>query len=192
VRLSSHRALWTVTGNNVVKRTSLKDAECPVARSLDVIGDWWSLLIVRDAFDGLRRFGEFQKSLGVSKGILATRLRDLVSLGILDMVPAADSSAYQDYVLTKKGRALFPVIVGLREWGEDYCFRAGEAYSMLVETATGRAVERLELRSKSGQILTSANTMVRKVSVRKAASKKTEAKKLGAKQAVAATRRKKP
>jgi streptomycin 3"-adenylyltransferase len=185
------------TGNNMVKRTSLKDAECPVARSLDVIGDWWSLLIVRDAFDGLRRFGEFQKSLGVSKGILATRLRDLVSLGILDMVPAADGSAYHDYVLTKKGRSLFPIIVGLREWGEDYCFLAGEAHSTLVETATGRPVDRLELRSKSGQILTSANTMVKKVAVkkvlaRKTVTKKTVTKKTGAKQAVVATRRKNP
>ena len=74
-----------------MKRTSLKGAECPVARSLDVIGDWWSLLIIRDAFDGMRRFGEFQKSLGVSKGILATRLRDLVAAGFsrLCLLPMA-------------------------------------------------------------------------------------------------------
>ena len=62
----------------MVKRTSLADVDCPVARALDAIGDWWSLLIVRDAFDGIRRFGDFQKNLGVSKGILASRLRDLV------------------------------------------------------------------------------------------------------------------
>ncbi|HUN97589.1 MAG TPA: helix-turn-helix domain-containing protein, partial [Bradyrhizobium sp.] len=102
----------------MVKRTSMADADCPVARALDVIGDWWSLLIVRDAFDGIRRFGDFQKNLGVSKGILASRLRDLVELGILATAPVSDDSAYQEYVLTEKGDDLFPVVVGLRQWGE--------------------------------------------------------------------------
>src|SRR5215813_12549754 len=77
----------------MVKRTSHKRASCPVARPLDAIGDWWSLLIIRDAFDGLRRFGEFRESLGVAKNILATRLRNLVAHGILEMVPASDGSA---------------------------------------------------------------------------------------------------
>jgi len=81
---------------------------CAVARPLDVIGDSWSLLIVRDAFDGLRRFGEFQKSLGLAKNILSARLRSLVDHGVLEAVPASDGSAYQEYVLTEKGRGLFP------------------------------------------------------------------------------------
>ena len=85
----------------MVKRTSHSGASCPVARPLDAIGDWWSLLIIRDAFDGLRRFGEFQKSLGLAKNILAARLRNLSEHGILDTAPASDGSAYQVYVLTK-------------------------------------------------------------------------------------------
>ena len=101
--------------DDMVKRTSLEGAACPVARALDAIGDWWSLLIVRDAFDGVRRFGEFQKSLGVAKNILSDRLRTLVAHDILAAVPASDGSAYQEYVLTEKGQALFPVIVGLRQ-----------------------------------------------------------------------------
>lgn len=72
----------------MVKRTRFDESDCPVARSVDAIGDWWSLLIVRDAFDGSRRFGEFQRSLGVAKNILASRLRDLVAGGIFDMAPA--------------------------------------------------------------------------------------------------------
>lgn len=100
-----------------MKRKSLEDAQCPVARTLDVIGDWWSLLIVRDAFDGVSRFSEFQKGLGMAKNILSTRLRTLVAHGILEIAPASDGSAYQEYILTDKGRALFPVIVGLRQWG---------------------------------------------------------------------------
>jgi DNA-binding HxlR family transcriptional regulator len=147
----------------MVKRTSLKEADCPVARSLDAIGDWWSLLIVRDAFDGVRRFGEFQKGLGISKGILATRLRDLLSLGILDAVPAADGSAYQEYLLTKKGAGLFPIVVGLRQWGQDHCFDPGEAHSVLVDNKTGQPVGRLELRSKSGRALTASDTTVKKI-----------------------------
>lgn len=147
----------------MVKRTSLKDADCPVARSLDAIGDWWSLLIIRDAFSGLRRFGEFQKSLGVAKGILATRLRNLVDLGILSTAPASDGSAYQEYVVTEKGRELFLVIVSLRQWGEGYCFEPGEAHSTLVDNESGKPVGRLALRSRAGKILTSLDTSVRKI-----------------------------
>jgi DNA-binding HxlR family transcriptional regulator len=153
-------------GTVVVKRTSLEDAECPVARSLDTIGDWWSLLIVRDAFDGVRRFSDFQKGLGVSKGILTTRLRDLVARGVLKMAPASDGSAYQDYVLTGKGHELFPVIVALRQWGQDHCFRPGERHSVLVENTTGVPLARLEVRSRSGRTLTPADTTVRKLTVR--------------------------
>lgn len=98
-----------------MRRKSLQGEACPIARSLDVIGDWWSLLIVRDAMLGLRRFGEFQKSLGLSKNILTQRLKSLVANGILDSVPASDGSAYRDYVLTRKGRDLSTVLIALRQ-----------------------------------------------------------------------------
>jgi DNA-binding HxlR family transcriptional regulator len=110
----------------MVKRITHEDSACGVARPLDAIGDGWSLLIVRDAFGGLRRFGEFQKSLGLAKNILAARLKHLVAYGIMDAVPASDGSAYQEYVLTEKGRGLFPLLVALRQWGEDYFFEPGE------------------------------------------------------------------
>ena len=91
----------------MAKRLRFGEADCPVARALDAIGDWWSLLIIRDAFDGLRRFNEIQANLGIAKGMLSTRLRDLVARGVLDVAPASDGSAYQEYVLTQKGRDLF-------------------------------------------------------------------------------------
>jgi DNA-binding HxlR family transcriptional regulator len=147
----------------MVKRASLSDADCPVARTLDVIGDWWSLLIVRDAFDGIRRFGDFQKSLGVSKGILASRLRELVKLGIFATAPASDDSAYQEYVLTEKGDALFPIVVGLRQWGEAHCFRPNERHSVLVDNENGRPIARLEVKSRAGRQLRSLDTSVKKV-----------------------------
>jgi DNA-binding HxlR family transcriptional regulator len=88
-----------------VKRTSFATDECPVARSVEAVGHWWSLLIVRDAFTGKRRFGEFQKSLGVAKNILTARLKKLVADGVLELVPASDGSTYREYALTEKGRA---------------------------------------------------------------------------------------
>ena len=146
----------------MAKRTRFKDADCPVARALDAVGERWSLLIVRDAFDGVRRFSEFQKSLRVSRGILATRLRRLVALGILQPSPAS-GTAYQEYTLSEKGRALFPVVVGLRQWGEDHCFAPGEPHSVLVDGRTGQTVSRLQVRSKAGRALTDGDTTVKKV-----------------------------
>jgi len=144
----------------MVKRTSHKGASCPVARPLDAIGDWWSLLIIRDAFDGSRRFGEFRASLGVAKNILATRLRNLVEHGILELVPASDGSAYQEYVLTEKGRGLFPVLVALRQWGERFFFEPGEKHVHLVDRKTGKPVRALELRSQDGRLLQPDDTVV--------------------------------
>lgn len=147
----------------MARRAATQKSTCPVARSLEEVGDRWSLLIVRDAFDGVRRFGEFQQSLGVSRGILAARLHHLVSLGVLETVPASDGSAYREYILTEKGRNLFPVLVGLRQWGEGHCFAPGERHSTLVDNETGRQVDRLEVRSKSGRVLTASDTTVEKV-----------------------------
>jgi DNA-binding HxlR family transcriptional regulator len=147
-----------------VKRKSLQGDLCPIARSLDVIGDWWSLLIVRDAFDGVRRFGEFQRSLGVAKNILTARLRALVTDGVLDAVPASDGSPYREYVLTPKGRDLFPVIVALRQWGEAHFFAADEPRSQLVDTADGRPLRPLEVRAEDGRLLGADDTVVLKVS----------------------------
>lgn len=104
-------------------RTSLEDATCPVARSLDVVGDFWSLLLVRDAFRGHRRFGEFQKSFGVAKNILAARLRLLVERGIFELAPADGGGPHREYVLTRKGEALLPVVEALRAWGDRHCPR---------------------------------------------------------------------
>jgi DNA-binding HxlR family transcriptional regulator len=137
----------------MVKRTSMEGAECPVARSLGAIGDGWSLLIVRDAFDGIRRFGEFQRSLGMARNILSARLRMLVAHGIFDLVPASDGSAYQEYVLTEKGKGLFTLIIGLRQWGEAFFYEPGEAHSRMVDREHGRPVRTLELRAEDGRLL---------------------------------------
>jgi DNA-binding HxlR family transcriptional regulator len=145
----------------MVKRTSLEKAECPVARSLDAIGDWWSLLIIRDAFLGIRRFSEFQKNIGLAKNILTVRLRTLVDRGILTTAPASDGSAYRDYVLTPKGRGIFPVLVALRQWSEEFSGESDGFSTLLVDRDKGRPVRKLELRSADGRLLGDGNTEVR-------------------------------
>jgi DNA-binding HxlR family transcriptional regulator len=145
-----------------MKRTGLAKADCPVARALDAIGDWWSLLIVRDAFDGLTRFGEFQKSLGIAKNILTDRLRTLTERGILKAVSSPDGGAHQEYHLTAMGRDLFPVMVALRQWGEQYLFKPGEKHSRLVERDTGQAI-RLEIRTEDGRPIAPEEAVILKV-----------------------------
>ncbi len=142
-----------------MKRASLETDQCPIARALDAIGDWWSPLIIRDAFDGLRRFSEFEQNLGISKNILAMRLRKLVDDGILETTPAGDGSRHQEYVLTSKGTASFHVIVALRQWGESYFYKKGEVHSVLLDRKTKKPVRKLELRSKDGRLLDPADTV---------------------------------
>src|SRR5438552_1398899 len=136
-----------------MKRKSLDRENCPIARALDVIGDWWSLLIVRDAFFGKRRFGEFQKSLGLAKNILCTRLQKLAAHGILKIGPASDGSAYQEYRLTENGRRLYIVLVALRQWGESCLFKKGQSDLLLVDRKSGQPVKPLELRARDGRLL---------------------------------------
>jgi len=137
----------------MLEDSSSPNNECPVARTLEVIGDRWSLMIIRDAFDDIRRFSEFQKSLGVAKNILAARLKALVEVGVLEVRPASDGSAYKEYVLTDKGREIFPVVVSLRQWGERFLFSQDEARSVLLDNASGEPLMPLEVRSTSGQKL---------------------------------------
>ena len=144
----------------MVKRTSFERDDCPIARSLDAIGDWWSMLIIREALFGRRRFGEFQKQLGLAKNILTVRLRALVDQGILTTAPASDGSAYQEYLLTPKGRGVFPVLVALRQWSEEFDEHKEEIATILVDKENGRPVKKLELRAEDGRLLTQADTAV--------------------------------
>ncbi|TQV82692.1 helix-turn-helix transcriptional regulator [Exilibacterium tricleocarpae] len=91
---------------------------CSVARALAVVGDRWTLLIIRDCFVGVRRFDGFQKSLGITRHRLSDRLRRLVDQGILDRVPYQEKPQRHEYRLSEMGRALYPVILGLAHWGD--------------------------------------------------------------------------
>lgn len=108
------------------------DPDCPVARTLDLFGDRWSLLVIRDAMDGAASFTEFQRRTGIARNILTDRLRKLLAHGVL-VQRTAPSGRRQEYALTDAGRALFPVILTLRQWGERHAFAPGEPHSVLVD-----------------------------------------------------------
>jgi DNA-binding HxlR family transcriptional regulator len=154
-----NRSVYRMAGIN-----SSQVDTCPVARSVDVMGDRWSLLIVRDAFDGARRFKDFQQGLGVARNILSDRLRKLVDAGILQSQPASDGSSYQEYVLTEAGLSLFPVIVALRQWGESYLFSRGERHSVLVDTTSGMPLAPMVPRTADGRDAVPATSVVKKIS----------------------------
>ncbi|MDB5619074.1 helix-turn-helix domain-containing protein [Tardiphaga sp.] len=147
----------------MAKRSSLKQDACPVARAMELIGDCWTMLIIRNAMLGQRRFSEFQKDLGLAKNILSDRLRVLVADGIFTTEPAADGSAYQDYVLTDKGRAVFPIMVALRQWGEAFAFSPGEATNILVDRKTGKRVPRMALHAADGRPLGVGDTRIKAI-----------------------------
>jgi DNA-binding HxlR family transcriptional regulator len=136
-----------------VKRKSLQGNACPVARTLDLIGDWWSLLIIRDALDGIRRFNDFQKSLDIAKNMLSARLKGLVEQGILQAMPAADGGAYKEYVLTERGKALQTVIVALSQWGGEFMYAPGEPGSVMVDAKDRQPIRKLELIAADGRSL---------------------------------------
>jgi DNA-binding HxlR family transcriptional regulator len=137
-----------------VQKTDLSAARCPIARTLSVVGDWWSLLIVRDALNGLRRFGEFQRHLGCARNILSARLAKLVEHGVLRIVPAADGSAYHEYEPTERGRELRLVLEAMRQWGERNLFEPGEELIGLVDNDSGDFVAPLRLHAADGRPLT--------------------------------------
>ncbi|OBY74824.1 winged helix-turn-helix transcriptional regulator [Acinetobacter gyllenbergii] len=136
---------------------------CPVARSVEVIGDRWSLLIVRDIMDGLHRFGDLQRSLNVARNILSDRLHKLIAAGILQTRAASDGTSYQEYILTDKGEQLFPIVVALRQWGEQYLFGENETHSVLIEKTTRQPVPLMIPISNEGTVLSTASTEVLKV-----------------------------
>ena len=104
----------------MLKRDYVGQELCSVARTLEIIGDRWTWLIIRDAFLGISRFGEFQKSLGIAANVLDDRLSRLVAEGIFERVPYRDRPQRAEYQLTEKGSDLFTALNALRQWGDRY------------------------------------------------------------------------
>lgn len=131
-------------------RKRFDDQNCAIARSLDVFGDWWSLLIIRDAFFGIRRFKDFQEHLGISKNILTQRLRHLVDNEILERIDAGQRGERFEYHLTESGEALLPVLTTLREWGDAWVFGAGNEPLILLDRKSGKRIPKTVVRDAGG------------------------------------------
>jgi DNA-binding HxlR family transcriptional regulator len=101
-----------------MRRKSFATMNCSVAQTLEVVGEWWTMLIVRDCFLGVTRFDDFHERLGISRNILTDRLEGLVGRGVLDRAPYQDHPVRYDYRLTDKGRDLWLVLTAMREWGD--------------------------------------------------------------------------
>ena len=138
-------------------RKRFDEMNCGIAQALEGRGDWWTLLIVRDAFFGVRRFSDFEASLGIAKNILATRLQHLVLHGILAKVDVGESGQRFEYRLTEKGEALLPVLTALREWSDDWVFGRGNEPIIVKDRRTNRRLPRLRVTDHEGRELRRAD-----------------------------------
>lgn len=117
---------------------------CSIARALDQVGEWWSLLIVRECTLGTSRFDDFQRRLGIARNVLTVRLNSLVEHGVLEKVPVEGNERLNEYRLTEKGEALYPVLVALMQWGDQWT--GHEAPLQVVEHRSGKPIDAIGLR----------------------------------------------
>jgi DNA-binding HxlR family transcriptional regulator len=139
-----------------VERKSFADMHCSVAQCLEVIGEWWTMLILRDVFLGVTRFDQLQERLGISRNVLNQRLTHLVEHGVLERVAYSDRPARYDYRLTDKGRDLWPVLTTMRQWGDTYAAPDGPPLRTR-HTECGRITEAELVCSKCGEPMTAAD-----------------------------------
>jgi DNA-binding HxlR family transcriptional regulator len=126
---------------------------CTIARALEEVGEWWSLLIVRECTMGTTRFDEFQRELGIARNVLTTRLERLIELGIIERFPLPDRANTDGYRLTRKGEELYPVLVALKQWGDDWLAVAGKPPLAMLQEKTGEPIERVRVCGKDGAAL---------------------------------------
>lgn len=135
-----------------MQHKSLKHTGCPIARGLEHVGEWWSILILRDAFAGASRFDDFQTSLGIAPNMLTRRLKTLVESGLLEKRLYSEKPARYEYVLTDKGRAFRPVLWTLIAWGNEHFAPEGESI-LIVDAVTGERAEPVLVDRRSGRPL---------------------------------------
>ena len=135
-----------------MQHKSLSHTGCPIARSLEHVGEWWSILILRDAFAGVSRFDDFQTSLGIAPNMLTRRLKTLVESGLLEKRLYSEKPARYEYVLTKKGRDFRPVLWTLVAWGNEHFAPEGESV-VVVDAATGERADPVLVDRRTGRLL---------------------------------------
>lgn len=133
-----------------MERKSFAEMRCSVAQCLEVVGEWWSLLIIRDAFLGVTRFDQWQERLGISRNVLNQRLGRLVSAGVLVKVPYSEHPPRFDYRLTEKGRDLWPVVTAMRQWGDKHAAPDGPPMQV-IHTSCAQVTEATVTCSECGK-----------------------------------------
>jgi DNA-binding HxlR family transcriptional regulator len=137
------------------------DENCSVAQALEVLGDWWTLLLVREAMVGTRRFADFEANLGIAKNVLTQRLAHLVDHGVLARIDAGVHGTRYEYELTPMGKDLVTVMTALREWGDRWVFGEGREPLLVFDRRTGRPVPRLRIRGEDGELMRAGDLDVR-------------------------------
>jgi DNA-binding HxlR family transcriptional regulator len=146
-------------GVKLASRIRLEDRECPLSTTVAHVGEWWTLLILHDAFDGYTRFDQFQANLGVSSSMLTARLKTLVADGLMERRPYQSGPIRYEYVLTDLGRSLRPVIVALAAWGNSHLTPEGRSM-ILVDAKTGEEVEPVIVDATTGRRLDDSDAFV--------------------------------
>ncbi|MFI6865751.1 winged helix-turn-helix transcriptional regulator [Nocardia sp. NPDC050406] len=139
-----------------MRRTSFEDMNCSIAQCLEVVGEWWTLLIVRDAIFGVTRFDEFRSRLGIARNVLTQRLEHLVAQDIMERVAYQENPVRYDYRLTPKGRSLWPVLAAMRQWGDTYAAPDGPPVEA-VHTTCGHTMTVEPVCSECGEHLRGAD-----------------------------------
>src|SRR3974390_2049543 len=139
-----------------MRRKSFGNMQCPIARSLERVGEWWSILILRDAFNGLTRFDEFQENLGIAPNMLARRLKSLVEAGLLERRRYSERPPRDEYVLTQAGRDFRPVLWALLAWGNRHFAPEGPSV-VIADSRTGEQADPVLVDRKSGRLLAEPN-----------------------------------
>ena len=143
-----------------MQRKRIGDSQCPIARGLDRVGEWWSIMILRDAFHGFTRFDEFQQSLGIAPNMLTRRLASLVKSGLLERRLYNQRPPRYEYVLTERGRDFRPVLLALLAWGNRNFAPEGKAV-VLVDAATGKQADPILTDRVSGRPVTEKDFVLR-------------------------------
>lgn len=136
-----------------MQKKSFSDIQCPIAQSLDNVGEWWNILILRDAFYGMKRFDEFQTSLGIASSTLTRRLNGLVDSGLLERYQYSSKPPRYEYHLTQRGRDFKSVLISLMDWGNQH-FPPEQVAVVIADTETGQATQPILIDQITGKIIT--------------------------------------
>jgi len=135
-------------------RKRFDEMPCAIAQTLNQVGDWWTLLIVRDAMKGARRFSDFHESTGIAKNILTDRLKKLVENGVMEREEVGVRGQRQEYILTERGEELFPIIMAMQQWGDKWIYDEQSAPSIVCDTRSGETLAPISVANESGKPVT--------------------------------------